>query len=73
MVSSLMLTKDDAAESLDKIKKFEKQTEEVYNFLQRQKGFYRFRLFKEMEIKDDNGYSIPFPDMVSVEAENIIR
>lgn len=73
MVSSLMLTKDDAAESLDKLEQFEKQTEKVYNFLQRQKGFYRFRLLKKMEIKDINGNGLPYPDIVSVDAENIIK
>ena len=60
MVSSLMITKDDTPTSLDKIELFEKQTEEVYNFLQKQKNFYKVRLVKEMEVKDSNGYSLPF-------------
>ena len=64
MVSSLMLTKDDIPESLDKIEEFERQTEEVYNFLQKQKGFYKFRLLKKYEIKDDNGYNIPHPEII---------
>ena len=64
MVSSLMLTKDDTPASLDKIELFEKQTEEVYNFLQRQKGFYRLRLLNEVSLKDENGYGQPLPEII---------
>ena len=60
MVSSLMLTKDDTPTSLDKIATFEKETEVIYNFLQKQKHFYRVKLVQETEVKDSDGYALPF-------------
>ena len=55
-----MLTKDDTPTSLDKIATFEKETEVIYNFLQKQKHFYRVKLVQETEVKDSDGYALPF-------------